>query len=81
MHDVEILIYFYLIKVEIFASFFRFKDEDFIESSKSGAWGSLIQRARERENSGRGGPWWRVAPAVSCLASIGGPGYSSIFFG
>jgi hypothetical protein len=32
-------------------------------------------------SSGRGGPWWRVAPAVSCLASIGDPGSSSIFFG
>ncbi len=29
--------------------------------------------------SGRRGPQWRVAPAVSCLASIKGPGYSSIF--
>ncbi len=32
-------------------------------------------------SSGRGGPQWRLAPAVSCLALIKGPGYSSIFFG
>ncbi len=32
-------------------------------------------------SSWREGPWWRVAPSISCLASIGGPGSSSIFFG
>jgi hypothetical protein len=30
-------------------------------------------------SSGRGGPRWRVAHVVSCLASIKGPGNSSIF--
>ncbi len=29
-------------------------------------------------SSGRRGPWWRVAPVVSCLALAKGPGNSSI---